>query len=159
DLASGSYGLLVEFDNVSYMENCCDFGYLMYSLAGGINWEVFTPEMYYGEAAPATHATYPHIRFKSDTYSDWGNPASGVFLTTNDLWKREVFMIPAEGNDLSNEKIRLAVRSDVSSLRTGWYLDNIQIKKVDLPEVEWSTVQHLYLDEELTQPYAGESVG
>lgn len=157
--ASGSYGLLVEFDNVSYMENCCDFGYLMYSLDGGINWEVFTPEMYYGEATPATHATYPHIRFKSNTYTEWGNPASGVLLTTNDLWKREVFMIPAEGNDLSNVKIRFAVRSDGSGLRTGWYLDNIQIKKVDLPEVEWSPVQHLYLDAELTQPYAGESVG
>lgn len=157
--ASGSYGLVVEFDNVSYMENCCDFGYLMYSLDGGTNWEVFTPEMYYGEAAPATHNTYPHIRFKSNTYAEWGNPGIGVLLTTNDLWKRERFMIPAEGNDLSNVKIRFAVRSDVSGLRTGWYLDNIQIKKVDLPQVEWSPVQHLYLDEELTQPYAGESVG
>src|SRR5690606_36791617 len=32
-------------------------------------------------------------------------------------------------------------------------------KKVELREVEWSPVQHLYLDEVLTQPYAGESVG
>ena len=152
---TGSYGVLVEFDHIAILENnSWDWGHVQYSLDGGTTWENFTQPQYFGDGIGIT-AGATGLKFSRSTYAAW----SSISSPANDLWRTEKLFLDGATNDLSNLKIRFSLRSDSSGQYAGWFLDNIQVKYVSIPEIVWAPVTHLYLDDQLTQPYNGESVG
>lgn len=151
---NNSYGLLLEFDNIANLESCCDYGYVQYSLDGGTTWVTFTGSQYLGDATVTT--ANPNVKYAKGQYN-WSSLSQTSTLNT--VWKTEKYFLPATNNDLSNVKFRFALYADGSVLHDGWFLDNIKVKKVDLPTIFWSPAADLFLDDQLTQPYTGESVG
>ena len=151
---NNSYGLLLEFDNIANLESCCDYGYVQYSLDGGNTWVTFTGSQYLGQATVTT--ANPNVKYAKGQYN-WSSLSQTS--TTNTVWRSEKYFLPSTTNNLSNVKFRFALYADGSVLHDGWFLDNIKVKKVDLPTISWSPATNLYLDNQLTQPYAGESVG
>lgn len=152
---SNSYGVLVEFDHIAILEsNSWDWGHVQYSLDGGTTWQNFTQPQYLGEGVGMV-AGDAGLKFSRSTYAAWNYITSPA----NDLWRTETLFLDAATNDLSNLKIRFSLRSDFSGLYEGWFLDNIKVKYVSLPEIVWEPATYLYLDDQLTQPYNGESVG
>ncbi len=152
--ASNSYGLVLEFDNIANLESCCDYGYVQYSLDGGTTWISFTSSQYLGDAAVLT--TAPHVRYRKSQYN-WSSMSQTSTSNTN--WRTERYLIEGGQNDLSNVKLRFVLHSDSSVIHDGWYIDNIIVKKVDVPNILWSPSTHLFIDQALTQPYNGESLG
>ena len=152
---SNSYGLLLEFDHVALLESqywAWDYGYVQYSTNGGNTWTTFTKNQYIGTASTEAYTVTNDMRFARDSYADW----SGTMNNTK--WKGEKFFLPYASN-MNALKLRFVVVSDGSVTDDSWYIDNIRIKKVSLPEIEWSPATHLFVDAALTQPYAGESIG
>ena len=153
--ANNSYGLLVEFDHIAILEsNSWDWGHVQYSLDGGTTWINFQQGNYLGTGT-SMGAGVDGLKFSRSTYSEW----NFIDSPTENLWRTEKLLLSPNGNDLSNVKIRFSLRSDFSGIYDGWYIDNIKIKKVSLPEIEWSPATHLFVDQQMTQPYNGESVG
>lgn len=152
---SNSYGILVEFDHVAMLENTYwDYGYVQYSLDGGNTWINFQQPQYLGQAL-GMGAGATGLKFASNSYSQW----SGGVMNSNDLWRHERLYLPSTNNDLNNVKIRFNLIADGIFEYDGWYIDNVKVKYVSLPEIEWAPATNLYLDEAMTQPYNGESVG
>lgn len=152
---SNSYGMILEFDHIAILEsNSWDWGHVQYSLDGGNTWVNFQQNQYLGQgigmAAGATG-----LKFSRTTYSSW----SGITAPNSTLWKTEKLYLSSNIGNLSDVKFRFTLRSDSSGLYDGWYIDNVRVKKVDLPNISWSPATNLFLDDQLTQPYAGESVG
>lgn len=152
---SNSYGLLLEFDQVALLENqywAYDYGYIQYSTNNGNTWTTFTKNQYLGQASIQSFVTTNDMRFARDSYSDWAGTMN------NSKWKSEKFFLPYELS-MNNLKLRFVIVSDGIVTDDSWYIDNIKIKKVSLPEIEWSPATHLFVDQQMTQPYAGESIG
>lgn len=152
---SNSYGMILEFDHIAILENnSWDWGHVQYSLDGGNTWVNFQQSQYLGQgigmAAGATG-----LKFSRTTYSSWVS----ISAPNSTLWKTEKLYLSSNVGNLSDVKFRFTLRSDSSGLYDGWYIDNIVVKKVDLPEILWSPSTNLFVDEALTQPYNGESLG
>lgn len=153
--ASSGLGLMVEFDHIAILEsNSWDWGHVQYSLDGGSTWVNFQTTEYLGNGIGMTAGT-TGLKFSRTTYSQWVS----INAPADNLWRKETLFLSNENLDLSNVKIRFSLRSDSSGIYDGWYIDNVKIKKVSLAEILWSPATYLYLDQELTQPYNGESVG
>lgn len=152
---SNSYGLLLEFDHVAMLESqywAYDYGFLQYSTDNGATWTSFTKNQYIGSASVTSWTPTTEMRFARDSYSDWNGTMD------NNKWKQEKFYLPADAS-MNNIKLRFNVVSDSFYADDSWYIDNVRIQKVSLPEIEWAPITNLFLDQQLTQPYAGESVG
>lgn len=152
---SNSYGLLLEFDHVAMLESqywAYDYGFLQYSTDNGATWTSFTKNQYIGSASVTSWTPTTEMRFARDSYSDWNGTMD------NNKWKQEKFYLPSDAS-MNNIKLRFNVVSDSSYEDDSWYIDNVRIQKVSLPEIEWSPITNLFLDQQLTQPYAGESIG
>lgn len=149
---SDAEGLEITFDHIAMLENF-DYGRVQYSLDGGQNWSNFLPNQYFGQATGTT----TNVRFNRASYTQW----SGLFLAdNNNLWRKErLVLLKPQDNDFSNIKIRFVLSSDTVTTYEGWYLDNVIVSKLKSTKKTWQPATNLYLNQELTQPYNGESVG
>ncbi len=116
---SFSHQTLMEGPSSSY-----DYGYVEYSVDGGVNWIVFPAVNYVGSATLLGTGSQG---FTTKSYPDWiTNFTSGTSLPNNTLWKTESYTIPSAAL-VSTFRIRFRYTTDSSTNYYGWMIDNVKV--------------------------------
>lgn len=152
-----SRGLMVEFKHMAILEgNSADYGTLEYSLDNGATWVVMNPSQYVGTAAGLQAADYK--RFGKQSYTDW-NTYTASQVPSVASWKQEKFVLfNTQDLDLTNVKFRFSLKADVSIIYYGWLLDDVKISTIANLDYTWNSELPIYVDQQATQLYNGESV-
>lgn len=161
-----THNIIVEFDHLAALQSnstsVFDFAYLEYSTDNGTTWNPFVVADYIGQAntslpRPIGNTSLQAMFFTSRSYIEWANIDQNTDLTTVP-WKTEKFIVPASA--LTNGgifKLRLKVGSDGNTLLHGWFVDNVKITPISKYNVEWSTLNNLYYDQNATVPFDGKT--
>jgi hypothetical protein len=167
---SGAQSATLTFSHIAAMEgdfSSFDYGYVLYSIDGGLNWINLTPANYVGTAATSVFdnsATTPRARFSTLSYPDWttqftldtDTPGTGPATS---LWKTETFNIPASALNSNQFRIQFRYSLDSSVNYYGWLIDDVKINKVSTASMVWSPTTNLYSDATATTAYASQSAG
>jgi hypothetical protein len=165
DLASGNIRLVLTdnidltdyasayltFDHICASEATYDFGYVQYSINGGVDWTSFPTSTYSGTAVLKNGV----VSFDETSYTDWDTQFSSYFSTpgtapATTLFKSESINLSSYLTS-SQFKIRFRLAYDDSTDYYGWLLDNIKI--IGTPKVTWTATEPIYTDAALSTAY------
>ena len=128
---SNTSNIVLDFWHIAKTEGNWDKCYVEVSTDGGTTYTALPDSAYLGNSANYSTKGY----FHEDSYSAWG---TGSQTPDNTWWKNETFSLSAY--DTSNVRLRFRYKTDGSTVRAGWFIDDVKIYQLpanDMKMLSW----------------------